>query len=211
MSNRVFHLLRALLCVACLNFAVGMAIAQTPPGAWPVVSPGKTTGLVTGKHGMARDGNRWAAWYYLSDDGFRWIPTVQVLRRDKVLVSVPEVPGEAAADYLLRTWRANTPLPCSDIAVKAICDTAFAELLKQPVPEPPAFVVAKNGTSTTRPVRSYDQATHTLGTLMTKRAPVGNPCACWASGVRTGGSAWCIWATPAGDTRGDEVTLCVRP
>lgn len=211
MSKRVFHLVRALLCLACLIFADSMAIAQTPPGYWPVISPGKTTGFIVGKHGTDDAGHRWAAWYYLSDDGFRWIPTWQVLRRDKVLASVPEIPGEAPADYLLRLWRANTPLPCSDTAIKSICDTAQAELARQPLPEPPAFVVAKNGSTPTRPVRSYYPATRTLGALMTKRAPVGVECACWASGVRTGGSAWCAWTSPAGDTRGDEVTLCVRP
>lgn len=210
MSNRVFHLLRALLCVACLIFAVSLAVAQTPPGYWPVVNPGQATGLITGKFSDSVRNHRWAAWHYLSDDGFRWIPTVQVLRSDKVLVSVPEIPGEAPVDFLLRTWRANMPLPCSDAAVKSICDAARAEQIKQTPPEPPAFVVAKNGASATRPVRSYDPATRTLGAVTSKRAPVGNACACWAFGVRVGGSAWCVWTTPAVDTRSDEVTICQR-
>jgi len=56
------------------------AQAQTVP-KFPVAG-NVTTDLHVGFHGTVDGGNRFANWYYLSDDGFRWIPTWQVLRRD---------------------------------------------------------------------------------------------------------------------------------
>jgi len=190
-----------LLLLFCLS-----ATAQTVP-KFPTAG-NVTTQFTAGQHGTADDGHRWAHWYYLSDDGFRWIATWQVLRRDKVLITVPEVKGETAQEYMARVYKANMPLPCSDTAIKSICDTARADQVSKPLPEPPRFSVATNGTSPTRPVKSLNIATKTLGATLAKRAPVGAECICWASGVRSGTSAWCAWASPLGDTRADEVTLC---
>lgn len=188
------------------------AQAQTVP-KFPAAG-NVTAQFTAGKHGTSDDGHRWAHWYYLSDDGFRWIATWQVLRRDKVLVTVPEVKGETAQAYMARVYAANMPLPCSDTAIKSICDTARADQVSRDPPEPPRFVVSEKGvTGTTRPVRRFDPMTKTLGVTLAKRAPLqtnGAPtqCACWAYGVRSGSTAWCVWVSPAGDTRADEVTQC---
>lgn len=208
MKLALLRTLAAFLFFALLQ--AGAALGQTPPKFPTAGTP--TTQFVAGKHGTDDDGHRWAHWYYLSDDGFRWIATWQVLRRDKVLVTVPEVKGESAQTYMARVYRANVPLPCSDTAIKSICDTARDDQAKRPLPEPPAFVVSDKGiTGDTRPVRRLDIVTKTLGaTIPNKRAPVGAPCMCWAYGVRSGSAAWCPWASAAGDTRGDEVTQC-RP
>lgn len=201
--------MRAFLLLLFLSLG---AQAQTVP-KFPVAG-NVTTDLHVGFHGAVDGGNRFANWYYLSDDGFRWIPTWQVLRRDKELVLVPEVKGETAQDYLARVYRANMPLPCSDTAIKSICDTARADQLSRDPPEPPRFVVSEKGvTGTTRPVRKFDPMTKALGVTLAKRVPLqtnGAPtqCACWAYGVRSGSTAWCVWVSPAGDTRADEVTQC---
>ena len=196
--------MRAFLLLLFMSLS---AHAQTVP-KFP--SAGNVTAQFTaGKHGTADDGHRWAHWYYLSDDGFRWIATWQVLRRDKVLVTVPEMKGETAQAYMARVYKANMPLPCSDTAIKSICDTARADQVSRAEPEPPRFVVSEKGvTGTTRPVRKFDPVTKSLGATMSKRAPVGASCACWAYGVRSGSTAWCVWVSPAGDTRADEVTQC---
>lgn len=189
-----------------LVFAASFAHAQ--PAQWPVV--GKTTGFITGKHGTADDGHRWAAWRYLSADGFRWVPYVAVLRRDKVLNYITEIPGEPAEAYLNRMWAANTPLPCADTAIKSICDTAWDALAKTTEPEPPRFVVAKNGASLTRPMYSYNITTKAVGAVVKRRATVGDPCACWAYGVKQGTTNWCIVPNAEGTARADEVAACVR-
>jgi len=191
-----------LLLLLCLS-----ANAQTVP-KFPAAG-NVTAQFTAGQHGDADAGHRWAHWYYLSDDGFRWIATWQVLRRDKVLVTVPEVKGETAQSYMARVYMANMPLPCSDTAIKSICDTARADQVSRDSPEPPRFIVSEKGvTGTTRPVRKFDLVTKALGATMTKRAPVGAECLCWAYGVRVGSNAWCPWANAAGDTRADEVTQC---
>jgi len=197
-------LMRAFILLLFLSLS---AHAQTVP-KFPTAG-NVTAQFTAGQHGDADAGHRWAHWYYLSDDGFRWIATWQVLRRDKVLVTVPEVKGETAQAYMARVYAANMPLPCSDTAIKSICDTARADQVSRDPPEPPRFVVSEKGIAgTTRPVRRFDPVTKALGATMSKRAPVGAPCACWAYGVRSGSTAWCVWVSPAGDTRADEVTQC---
>lgn len=188
-----------------------LAPAQVPPPAqWPIV--GDTRDFVTGKHGTDDAGHRWAAWRYLDADGFRYRTFVAVLRRDKVLNLTAPLPGETPGAYYTRMWSANAPLPCTDSAISSICDTAFAEIRKIPLPEPPRFIVAKNGTSTTRPVYALDLQTKTIGALIPGvRAPVGADCACWASGVRRSGAAYCAWSSPNADTRADQVTVCRAP
>ena len=198
--------MRAFILLLFLSLSLS-AHAQTVP-KFPAAG-NVTAQFTAGQHGDADAGHRWAHWYYLSDDGFRWIATWQVLRRDKVLVTVPEVKGETAQAYMARVYAANMPLPCSDTAIKSICDTARADQVSRDPPEPPRFVVSEKGiTGTTRPVRRFDPVTKALGATMTKRAPVGAECLCWAYGVRVGSNAWCPWATAAGDTRADEVTQC---
>lgn len=197
---RLLSIFFALLCAT--------ASAQvSPPKQWPIV--GETRDFITGKHGEDDAGHRWAAWRYLDDNGFEWRTYVAVLRRDKVLELTPQLPGEAVATYYTRMWVASNPLPCSDSAISSICDTARAEIAKIDPPEPPAFTVAKNGTTPTRPVYSLDLRTKTLGALIPGlRAPVGADCACWASGVRKNGTAYCTWVSEAQDTRADQVTMC---
>lgn len=180
-----------------------------PPKQWPIV--GNTANFTTGQHGTDDAGHRWAAWRYLDDDGFRYRTFIAVLRRDKVLNLTAPLAGESPGAYYTRMWSANAPLPCSDTAISAICDTARQAMAQVPSPNPPAFVVAKNGTSTTRPVYSFDVTTRTVGVLLSGvRAPVGGQCACWASGVRKNGTPYCAWATNNADTRADQVTIC-RP
>jgi len=187
-----------------LLFVFSNAFAQ--PAQWPGV--GKTADFITGKHGSDDDGHRWAAWRYLSADGFKWVGYTAVLRRDKVLNLTTPQPGEKLDDYLNRMWAANGALPCSDTAISSICDTARLELNKITPPEPPVFVVAKNGTSTTRPMYSFNPVTNTVGALISKRATVGATCGCWAYGVRKGSSAYCIVVDPAGATKATEVAIC---
>lgn len=188
-----------------------LASAQVPPPKqWPII--GDTRDFVTGKHGDVDAGHRWAAWRYLSDDGFRYVTFIAVLRRDKVLNLTAPLPGETPGAYYTRMWSANAPLPCTDSAIMSICDTARAEIAKIPVPPPPRFVVAKNGTSTTRPAYQFDTTTRTVGELIPGvRAPVGIDCACWASGARRSGVAYCAWTSPNADTRADQVTVCRAP
>lgn len=188
-----------------------LASAQVPPPKqWPII--GDTRDFVTGKHGTDDAGHRWAAWRYLSDDGFRYVTFIAVLRRDKVLNLTAPLPGENPGAYYTRMWSANAPLPCTDTAIMSICDTARAEIAKIPVPPPPRFVVAKNGTSTTRPAYQFDTTTRTVGELIPGvRAPVGIDCACWASGARRSGVAYCAWTSPNADTRADQVTVCRAP
>lgn len=187
-----------------LLLACSSAFAQ--PAQWPGV--GKTADFITGKHGADDDGHRWAAWRYLSADGFRWVPFAAALRRDKVLVLTNPMRGEKIDDYLNRMWSANGALPCEDTAISSICDTAKVALSKIDPPEPPVFVVAKNGTSTTRPMYSFNPVTNTVGALISKRATVGATCGCWAYGVRKGSSAYCIVVDPAGATKANEVAIC---
>lgn len=169
------------------------AHAQTPPPAqWPII--GKTSDFITGKHGTDDDGHRWAAWRYLSSDGFRWVNYTAVLRRDKVLNLTAPNAGEKLDDYLNRMWGANGALPCSDTAISSICDTARLELNKIPAPANPKFVVAKNLTSTTRPMYALNVEQNTVGALISKRAPVDALCACDETGIRKGTTAYCpVW------------------
>lgn len=200
---------RALKALLLLFFPLISWAQVPPPGQWPII--GQTENFMTGKHGDDDAGHRWAAWRYLDDDGFRYRTFIAVLRRDKVLQLTAPQAGESMSAYYTRMWSANAPLPCTDSAISSICDTARNAIRQVPMPEPPRFVVAKNGTSTTRPVYSLDVATNTLGVLLQGvRAPVGGQCACWASGIRKGSTAYCAWATNAADTRADQVTIC-RP
>lgn len=198
------HIL-AFLLLLCFS-----AQAQVPPPKqWPII--GDTRDFVTGKHGTDDAGHRWTGYRYLDDNGFSWLTFVGVLRRDKVLQLSAPLAGESQADYAARMWAANSPLPCADTAISSICDTARAEMAKVPLPDPPRFVVAKNGTTLTRPVYRLDLKTMTVGDLIAgKRAPVGVECACWASGVRKAGKPMCTWYKPEGDSRADEVTACAR-
>lgn len=194
--------------LAFVLFLCFSAQAQVPPPKqWPII--GDTRDFVTGKHGTDDAGHRWAAWRYLDDDGFRYRTFVAVLRRDKVLNLTAPLPGENPGAYYTRMWSANAPLPCTDTAISSICDTARNAIREIPPPAPPRFVVAKNGTTATRPVYSLDLTTKTVGALIPGvRAPVGAECACWASGVRKSGTPYCAWATAAADTRADQVTVC---
>jgi hypothetical protein len=195
--------------LTALLLALFCTLAGAQPAHWPII--GDTRDFVTGKHGIDDAGHRWGAWRYLSADGFRWVSYTAALRRDKVLNLTAQLPGETPAAWATRMWHVNAPLPCSDTAISAICDTARAELARITPPEPPRFVVAKNGTTLTRPVYRLDLETKTVGELIAgKRAPVGVECACWASGVRRNGTAMCAWTSPAGDTRADEVTACAK-
>lgn len=195
-----------ILLFLCLS-----AQAQVPPPKqWPIV--GETRDFVTGKHGTDDAGHRWTGYRYLDDNGFSWLTFVGVLRRDKVLQLSAPLAGESQTDYAARMWAANSPLPCSDTAIRSICDTARAEMAKVPLPDPPRFVVAKNGTTLTRPVYRLDLTTRTVGEIIAGlRAPVGAECACWASGVRKNGTAYCTWVSEAKDTRADQVTMCRGP
>lgn len=195
--------MRAFLLLLFMSLS---AHAQTAPKQWPIY--GKTENFITGKHGTDDDGHRWAAWRYLSDDGFRWVSFVAVIRRDKVLNLTAPLAGENPGAYLTRMWSANAPLPCTDSAISSICDTALAAIRAVPSPEPPAFVVAKNGTALTRPMYAYEPFTKVLGAQIAKRATVGAECACWAEGMRKGTTAYCIVVDPAGSTRADEVAIC---
>lgn len=196
-----------ILFVALLCAAFSAQAQVPPPGQWPII--GKTENFITGKHGDDDAGHRWAAWRYLDDNGFRYRTFIAVLRRDKVLSLTAPLAGESPSAYYTRMWSANAPLPCSDTAISSICDTARRAIAQVPSPEPPKFVVAKNGTTLTRPVYRLDLTTMTVGALIAgKRAPVGADCACWASGVRKSGTPYCAWASAAGDTLADEVTVC---
>lgn len=180
------HIL-TLLLLLCFS-----AQAQEPPKQWPII--GDTREFVTGKHGDDDAGHRWAAWRYLDSNGFEWRDFIAVLRRDKVLELTPQLPGEAAAAYYTRMWVANAPLPCSDTAISSICDTARVALAKTPPPQNPRFVVAKNGTSATRPMYALNVDANTVGALISKRAPVGAKCECAGLGVRKGSTAYCpVW------------------
>lgn len=182
--------------------------AQVPaPSQWPII--GKTENFMTGKHGDDDAGHRWAAWRYLDDNGFRYRTFIAVIRRDKVLNLTAPLPGESPSAYYTRMWSANAPLPCSDSAISSICDTARQAMSQVPSPIPPKFVVAKNGTTLTRPVYRLDLTTRTVGAIISGvRAPVGVDCACWASGVRKASTPYCAWTSPNGDTKADEVTVC---
>lgn len=179
--------------VIALFFLCFSAQAQVPPpGQWPGV--GETRSFTTGKHGDDDSGHRWAGWHYLDANGFEWRTFIGVLRRDKVLqLSAPRT-GENPADYYNRMWSANAQLPCTDTAISSICDTARAEMAKTPAPPDPVFVVAKNGTSTTRPMYALNVDANTVGAQISKRAPVGARCECTVSGVRKGSTAYCpVW------------------
>lgn len=177
-----------------LLFVCSSAFAQ--PAQWPGV--GKTADFITGKHGSDDEGHRWAAWRYLSADGFKWVGYTAVLRRDKVLnLTTPQV-GEKLDDYLNRMWAANGALPCSDTAISSICDTARLALNQIPAPANPQFVVAKNGTATTRPMYALNVEQNTVGATISKRAPVGAKCACDETGIRKGATAYCpVWIGPS--------------
>lgn len=185
-----------------------------PPKQWPTL--GVTVNHIEGHHGDQAAGHRWVAYRRLDDNGFRYVPVVLVKRGDFDLVLPPQVPGEAVSAYLNRAWEANSPLPCSDTAIKSLCETGASALTAVDSPEPPRFVVAKNGTGTTRPVYSFDTTTQTVGVLLAGvRAPVltnGEPtqCACWAMGARKGKTAYCTWFRPAGDPQSDQVTMCAK-
>lgn len=205
-------LLTLCLAIPALSLALlpMFAFGQVPPPAqWPIV--GDTRDFITGKHGTDDAGHRWAAWRYLDANGFAWVDYTAALRRDKVLVLTGQLAGETQAAWATRMWLANSPLPCSDTAISSICQTAAAQLATMPAPEPPAFVVARNGTTLTRPVYAFDVATKTVGALISGvRAPVGADCACWAYGARKNGTAYCVWVSAAKDTRADQVTACAK-
>lgn len=213
--RRILITVCLLIPAIALAFLPAFAFAQAaPPKQWPVA--GETRDFITGKHGTDDAGHRWAAWRYLDDNGFGWVSYTAVIRRDKVLALTGQLTGETQAAWANRMWLANSPLPCSDTAISSICQTAAAQLALTPTPEPPAFVVAKNGTSLTRPVYAFDIVTKTVGAqLASVRAPVltnGAPteCACWAYGARKNGTAYCVWVSAAKDTRADQVTACAR-
>ena len=134
--------LSSMFSMFCLFFVCVSAQAQVkPPAQWPIY--GKTANFITGTHGAADDGHRWAAWRYISADGFKWVDYTAVIRRDKVINLTSPATGESMSDYLNRMWAANGALPCSDTAILSICDTAKIALKAIIPPEPPAFVVAK--------------------------------------------------------------------
>lgn len=202
------------LMLTALVFAVlpvlAFAQAPSPPARWALIDT-ETANFITGKHGTDDAGHRWAAWRYVDADGFRYRSAIVVLRRDHVLQLTPPNAGESMRDYANRMWVTNVRLPCTDTAISSICDTARTALAATAAPEPPRFVVAKNGTTATRPVYALDLKTKTVGALIPGvRAPVGADCACWASGVRKNGTAMCTWMAPAADTRADQVTVCAK-
>ena len=208
--RRILFALCLMVPALALALLPAFAFAQVPaPKQWPLV--GETRDFMTGKHGTDDAGHRWAAWRYLDANGFGWVNYTAVLRRDKVLALTEQRSGETPSTWATRMWLANSPLPCSDTAISSICQTAAAQLATVPPPEPPAFVVAKNGTSLTRPAYAFDIVTKTVGVqLASVRAPVGADCACWAYGARKNGTAYCVWVSPAKDSRADQVTACSK-
>lgn len=205
------------LALSVLSFIAvpALAFAQAPaaPTRWPIIDA-ETANFITGKHGTDDAGHRWAAWRYVNADGFRYRDAIVVLRRDHVLQLTPPNDGEAMRDYAARMWAQHVRLPCTDTAISSICDTARAELAKIEPPAPPRYVVAKNGTTTTRPVYAFDARTKTVGELLVGvRAPVGVECVCAAAGARKNGTAYCAWAEPAepvATMRVDRATVCTR-
>ncbi len=149
---------------------------------------------------------------------------VVIAKRDGYKVSWPALDNLNIPQSLVAVWAANINVPCTDVSIKALCDAATTDAFANK-PPPPLWVVAKNGTNTTRPVYAYVPpvvtvaATATAPAIMTpakvgalipaKRATVGAKCACWARGIVSGGSAYC--AVDNGPTSTLlELTVCLR-
>lgn len=120
------------------------------------------------------------------------------------------------SDSLLRSlWTANIKMDVTDPVLRAAFNAVRPEIVKTQ-PAPPAYVVAKNGTYTTRPSYAYippatASAPATRATTSTTRATVGATCDCKTKRViettATGKtSLYC-----ASNIAATEVALCVRP
>lgn len=205
---------RLLLTVLFLfaPFVHAQSFVPKPPPCWTGLL-GDGVGYYSGYHGDPALNHIWFGWHCPTKDGFDWFTYVGAKRGDHALRSPTISPTASAASQAEAWWMLNTNMDCSDTAIKSICDTGKARMALIDKPEPPVYVVAPLSGQTTRPVYAFDQATKTRGdrALTGIRAPVGVTCVCWASGVREGKTAWCMWeAAVKTSSLPNRVTMCAR-
>ena len=155
------------LAILLLAFA---GVAQAGPACWPKMVGGAGVGIVSGS--LEGVGQYSAVW---CPTPYTWrVQTFTAL--EGYSIKYPSIgDGMTVVQVLDAAWALNVTSPCADAR---LCEAAEAAA-QATKPADPKWVVAKNGTSTTRPMWIVDLslpvATFTASTL---RAPVGATCDC---------------------------------
>jgi hypothetical protein len=144
----------------------------------------------------------WAYWF--CPDPYK-VAYVVTARHKDTQFKVPATDGMTVPQMLEAIWTANVATSLGDPKLLPLTQAAVDHLSGR-LPPVPKWAVAKNGTTTTRPVYLRNE-NGTLGALVKDaRATVGAECTCSADGGRvvSGSSTYCAFG-PEDPVR---VTLC---
>ena len=148
----------------------------------------------------------WAYWF--CPDPFK-VSFVITARAKGTDLKLPATEGMTVTQTLQAMWDANISVDLNDDAVIAQTGAAMAHI-EANLPPRPKWIVAKDGTKTTRPVylRKAD-GTRSTTAVSGVRATIGAPCTCDDPARRVGDGTSSTYCDPRAETP-VVVTLCTR-
>lgn len=197
-------MIRALLLIA-LGLLWG-AVARAAPQCWPKPF-GTGSYMVTSAAAAPNSFGEWAYWF--CPDPFKVSFVITTRAKGTELKLPPTTEGMTPAQILQAVWDANVAVDLNDDKVIALTGAAVFHI-EAHMPARPKWIVAKNGTTTTRPVylRNAD-GTRATAALSGVRATVGAPCTCADPARRVGDGTGSTYCDPR-DVQPVVVTLCTR-
>ena len=186
--------MKRIFAILLLAFA---SLAQAGPACWPKMAGGAGVGLVRGA--LEGVGQYSAVW---CPTPYKWrVQTWTAL--DGYTIKYPTIgEGMPLTQALNAAWAMNVTSACAD---DRLCEAAEAAA-QATKPADPRWIVAKNGTSLTRPmwVVNLEKPIATF-TASTQRATVGAQCDC-ASLARIKGTQTLCYV----EGIADDMAACVR-
>jgi hypothetical protein len=179
--------------------------ASAAPQCWPKPF-GTGSFMVTSTTVEPNEFGEWAYWF--CPDPFK-VSFVITTRAKGTELRVPVTEGMTVTQTLQAIWDANVKVDLLDDKVIALTGAAVGHI-EAHMPARPKWVVAKNGTTTTRPVylRKAD-GTRSTSAVSGVRATVGAPCTCDDPARRVGDGTTATYCDPRAVTP-VVVTLCTR-
>ena len=195
--------------------ALILALLAAPVNAQtaPLVPPCFAKPLGTGTYAVTRrvPEGEWAYWYCLQTvtTPFDW-EVVVMANAAGTKLTWPALDGLTTQQSLEAVWKANVSLSCTDPSIKTLCTAAQSDA-KLNKPSAPLYLVAKNGTTTTRPMYAYMPASGSVppavgAVIVGSRAAVGSVCDCATRGLLSSGNAYCM----LNKGMPSELTVCTK-
>jgi hypothetical protein len=156
-------------------------------------------------------------WWWCTKEAEYSSRLVRVAARADYQTKIPNTSGMTIAQTFEAVWAANVTMDCNQAdtdpahELHAIC-TALTEaaLAATDRPAPPLWIVARNGTYSTRPAYAAEVLADgsMKWTANGKLAKVLDPCACHVVAVRRGAQTMC--PLPGKLSQADGFVACVR-